>query len=298
MLYRADGLKGSEIRTRDGASGSIEDLYFDDVSWTVRYLVVDTGSWFSGKRVLISPQAMRGVEREGGPLTLDLTEQQIKDSPAWDSETTVSRYHEERLSQYYGWAPYWVTPAGVYPWAGIYTYPPFPAGTPEVQERISGAQGSYANDLRPGSVDRSQDIHLRSFKEVKGYGLRATDGDIGELDDLLIDASSWRITHLVADSRKWWPGGQVLVDRGMVEDISWSEHKIVVGMTKDEVKQAPAYDSQMKMDDAFLSRLANYYQRIAAHRHTLRSPGPSASGMMGSEDRSLRNPPSDFLYAK
>lgn len=278
MLYRADGLKGSELRTKDGASGSIQDLYFDDASWTVRYLVVDTGSWFSGKRVLISPQAMSGTDHNAGVLTLNLTEQQIKDSPGWDSETTVSRYHEERLSQYYGWAPYWVTPAGIYPWAGIYTYPPFPAGTPEAQERIHGAYGSSADDLRRADVDRSRNIHLRSFKEVKGYGLRATDGDIGELDDILIDASSWRITHLVADSRTWWPGGQVLVDRGMVEDISWSEHKILVGMTQDEIKQAPAYDSHMTMDDAFLSKLSNYYQRIAAHRQTLRSPSSDLSG--------------------
>jgi len=273
MLYRADGLIGFEVRTTDGSSGTIRDLYFDDESWTIRYLVVDTGSWFSGKLVLISPQALSAIDRNSRSFSVNLTQQQIKDSPSVDSEKTVSRYHEELVSQYYGWAPYWVNPLGIYPLAGIYMYPPYPIGTPEGQERLSGSatRGLGDDALLAGDVDRSKDIHLRSFKEVNGSGLLATDGDIGEQDDLLIDDESWRITHLVVDCRQWWPGGQVLIDRGMIEDIRWIDHKIVIGMSVEEVKQAPAYDKEMEITDQYKSEISNYYQRIAAHKHSLRS---------------------------
>jgi uncharacterized protein YrrD len=281
MLYRADALTRIGIQTVDNAVGHIKDLYFDDQSWVIRYLVVDTGTWLSGRQVLLSPEALTGLKPDLGAFSTNLTFQQIKDSPDVDSEKTVSRHQEDLLSEYYGWSPYWVTPLSAFPWPGIYTYPPYPSGISRARELVTGSMPSGIGEEARNRVDamRREEIHLRSFQEVKGYGLRATDGDIGELDDLLIDSADWRVTHLVADSRKWWPGGQVVIDKGMVDDISWEDRKILVAMTQEEVKHAPAYDRYMSLTETFQKDVSDYYQKIAAQtKGRLTRPGSKDSG--------------------
>lgn len=252
MLYRADDLTKFEIQAADGSVGSIKDLYFDDMTWIVRYLVVDTRVWLPGRKVLISPEAVNGLKLDEAAFTTPLTRQQIEESPAAESEKTVSRHFEEKLSKYYGWSPYWMTELPI-PWPGIYSYPTDVAHPSEMEKDIGARADS-------GKI---QDVHLRGFKEIKGYGLHATDGDIGELDDLLIDSTNWLITHLVADSRKWWPGGQVVIDKGMVQEMSWPDRKIMVAMTRDEVKQAPPYDQNRALTASFQTEISDYYRKIA-----------------------------------
>src|SRR5262249_11151974 len=58
MLRTARQLKGASLVATDGDVGSVQDLYFDDTTWTIRYLVVDAGTWLSGRRVLISPRSV------------------------------------------------------------------------------------------------------------------------------------------------------------------------------------------------------------------------------------------------
>ncbi|WP_141732855.1 hypothetical protein [Oligoflexus tunisiensis] len=265
MLYPATTVTGLGIQAIDGLFGAVSDLYFDDVTWIVRYLVVDTGSWLSGRKVLISPEALTGIHRDANVLTTTLTQQQIKDSPPSDSEKTVSRQHEECLSEYYGWSPYWLTPSSVYRWPNIYPHSSLPP---------DGTLPSGIGKEARARVDakRSEEIHLRSFKEIKGYGIGATDGNIGELDDLLFGSHDWRITHLIADSRKWWPGGQVILDRSMVDDIVWADRKIQVAMTQDEVRQAPPYDPDRILTDQYQKEVSKYYQKLA----TPKTQPPSA----------------------
>ena len=58
MLRNFKDLRGYAIRATDGVIGKVDDFYFDDEDWGIRYLVVDTGSWLSGRKVLISPIAL------------------------------------------------------------------------------------------------------------------------------------------------------------------------------------------------------------------------------------------------
>jgi len=55
MLRSIKQLYGDELRATDGEIGKITDFYFEDQNWAVRYVVVDTGTWLSGRLVLISP---------------------------------------------------------------------------------------------------------------------------------------------------------------------------------------------------------------------------------------------------
>jgi uncharacterized protein YrrD len=110
MLMNAHNLKGAAIIARDGAIGAIDDFYFDDEKWTVRYLVVDTGAWLFRRDVLISPISIQKVDEANNQVLVNLTRDQVKDSPDIDTQKPVSRQHETAVMNYYGYPIYWGGP--------------------------------------------------------------------------------------------------------------------------------------------------------------------------------------------
>ena len=107
MLDKAKMLKGYKLHSRDGEVGEVEEFYFDDHHWIVRYLVVDTGNWLTGRKVLISPYSVAAVNRQGKYISVNLTQKQIEDSPSWNTDKPVSRQFEESYGGYYGWPECW-----------------------------------------------------------------------------------------------------------------------------------------------------------------------------------------------
>ena len=67
------------------------------------------------------------------------------------------------------------------------------------------------------------DPHLRSAREVIGYYVAATDGDIGHVEDLVIDDATWMLPQLVIDTRNWLPGRKVLIDTSRLRSVDWAE---------------------------------------------------------------------------
>ncbi len=94
------------LRASDGEIGHVRDFYFDDKNWTVRYLVADTGRWLAGRLVLISPHAFGHLYPEGEVLLVNLSRQQIEDSPSIEEHQPVSRQHEEEYHRHYGFTYY------------------------------------------------------------------------------------------------------------------------------------------------------------------------------------------------
>lgn len=282
MLYSMNALTKAKIKSVDSAFGDIRDLYFDDVSWTLRYFVVDVGTWLEGRHVLISPESLTEYRGDENAFACTLTRQQIHDSPLFDSQKTVSRQQEESLSKHYGWTPYWVTPMAAFPLPGLYTYPVVGSSSDRWNQESEMAPTVAKEVAARQDLDREQETHLRSFQEIKSYDLQATDGDIGELDDLLLDATGWRVTHIIVDTRKWWPGGQVVIDRALVTDISWGDTKIVVAMSREEVKKAPPFDSDQTITESFMQQLSQYYQPFKNRlpiQHGMETHRPSSPGL-------------------
>ena len=107
MLNTVSYIENATIAATDGAIGEVVAVYFDDKSWTIRYLVVNTGSWLSERKVLISPNAVSRAESPGKVLRVALSQQQVKDSPNIDTQKPVSRQHEDELLRYYAYPAYW-----------------------------------------------------------------------------------------------------------------------------------------------------------------------------------------------
>jgi hypothetical protein len=106
MLVHGSKIRGCSIGATDGQIGSISDILFDDASWRIRWLVVDTGAILPGRKVLLPPSALSLVNHVGHQFAVRLTKQQIKDSPSVETDEPVSRTLESELYDYYGWAPY------------------------------------------------------------------------------------------------------------------------------------------------------------------------------------------------
>ncbi|MEZ4648617.1 MAG: PRC-barrel domain-containing protein [Candidatus Eisenbacteria bacterium] len=232
MLYRFDQLEGTALLARDGKLGKVEDLYFDDRDWMVRYLVADTGGWFSTRRVLLSPASVERFDHESGEIQMDLTQKQIEDSPPLGTEKTVSRKMEAAMAAHYDWPAYWNLPS-------LVTGGPVLA--PSLSRELATAAESERDGVRPGSARASEDCGLRSAEAVKGYDIRAEDGWIGHVDGFVYDSETWKVRYLIIDTRKILPGKKVLIPPSMIRTVSWDGMDVTVMARVEEIRTAPAY---------------------------------------------------------
>jgi uncharacterized protein YrrD len=238
MLYRAEELDDFGIRAIDEDIGKIEEFYFEDTNWMIRYIVVDTGSWLIGRKVLISPYVADRPVPESRVLPVRLTAEQVEKSPDIERDKPISRQHEHALHAYYGWPIYWGHP-GIIP--GYIAVPP--------------------RELEIPPEEIHYNTHLRSSKEIDGYRIHAADGEIGHVIDTVIDTESWRIRYLAIDTRRWLPGKKVLLSVDWVERISFPEQKIVVDLTRGSIQESPEFDASLPVTREYEERLYEYYDR-------------------------------------
>ena len=237
MLREVKKLHGALLCAYDGDLGSVDEILFDDHTWTVRYLVVNIGGWLNGRKVLIAPPALGMLDWEQRKLEVHLTRTQVENSPSVDSDQPVSRQWETDTYDYYGWPYYW----GMGMVGGAW-YSPGLIGSADT-----------ATVLDPG------DVHLRSTKEVTGYTVEARDGGIGHVADFLVDDENWRIRCLAVDTRDGWPGKQVLLPLDWIGQISWPEGSITAEATRSQIQNAPYWEPGKPFSPAFLEQLARYH---------------------------------------
>ncbi|MCX5824170.1 MAG: PRC-barrel domain-containing protein, partial [Deltaproteobacteria bacterium] len=241
MLNKAKTLKGYKLDSRDGEIGTVKEFYFDDHHWTIRYLVADTGTWLMGRQVLISPYALVAVNKEEQHITVDLTKKQIEDSPSLNSDKPVSRQFEETYYGYYGWPMYW---SGPYMWG---YYPTI------VRDREKWRKSNQGG--------KAWDPHLRSTDDVSGHNIQASDGEIGHVEDFIVDDETWAIRYLIVDTRNWWPGKKVLLSPQWIERVSWSESKVFVNLLRETIKQSPEYTEESPLTRDYETKLHRHYNR-------------------------------------
>jgi hypothetical protein len=241
MLDRVKMLEGYRLNGLDGEIGKVKGFYFDDHHWAIRYLVADTGNWLTSRQVLVSPYALAAVSREEQHISIDLTRKQIEDSPPLDSDKPVSRQFEDSYYVYYGWPMYW---GGPYLW-GAY---------PSVVRDRDGRTDSTLEE-------EAWDPHLRSTHEVTGYHVHAADGEIGHVEDFIIEDETWAIRYLVIDTRNWWPGKKVLVSPRWIESVSWSGQEVLVNLPREIIQQAPEYTNETQLTRDYEARLHQHYGR-------------------------------------
>jgi uncharacterized protein YrrD len=255
MKRSINSLSGYTIKGTDGEIGKVEEFYFDDHTSTIRYMVVKTGGWFSGKRVLISPEAFQKAEWESKTFSVNLTLNEIKNSPDIDTEKPVSDQHEELMRRYYAWPSYYgyrmygLNGLGMLNDIG-WGYSEF--GESAVEKEIQEMKAiEHVND----------NSHLRSTQEVIGYDIHATDGSIGEVEDFIVEDTTWKIHFLVVETGNWFSEKKVLISPMWIKNVKWQEQEITINHSKDEVKNSPEYDSSQPINDLYEHSLNDYYRK-------------------------------------
>jgi uncharacterized protein YrrD len=211
MLHSIQQRYGEKLRATDGEIGHVRDFYFDDKTWTIRYLVADTGGWLTERQVLISPHALGHLYAKGGVLLVNLTKEQIEKSPSIDEHKPVSRQHEEEYHRYYGY-PYY---AETWPLWGLAGYPVVAAPPPPTAAKTNGV-----------------DSHLRSTRVVKGYKVEGIDGAIGQVADFLVSGKNWVLREIVVESGHWYSGKGIHISTEKIFRISYNESTVYVDSTK------------------------------------------------------------------
>ena len=172
-----------------------------------------------GREVLISPASVKEPDRGRRVIPVDLTVQQVRDSPDIDTDLPVSRQQEAKLAEHHEWPLWWQAPGMPF------LYVPMTAGG-------VGAEGAH----HPG------DPHLRSVVEVTTYGVTASDGNIGRVEDFIARTADWVIRYVEVKTRKWLPGRRVLVSPDSLGRVDWGRRRIYLELTRDEIKSSPAFD--------------------------------------------------------
>ncbi len=224
MLQSINELYDDRIGALDGDVGHVEDLYFDNRSWAVRYLVTDTGSWLDGRKVLISPHAFGGLDRTGKRMLVQLTLRQIEECPPVEAHKPVSRQYEERYHLHYGFPFYWQGD-------GLWGMSGFPI--------TNLSTGGVAEEETAARISDTDDPHLRSTQAVNGYQIMAVDGTIGHVCDFIVDDKSWAIQQLVIKTGGWLSQTKVLLGTADVTKISYEESMVHVRATRGAIRQAP-----------------------------------------------------------
>ncbi|MGR3365259.1 MAG: PRC-barrel domain-containing protein [Maritimibacter harenae] len=225
MLISYDDLRHYAIRAADERTGRVQDIYFDDHAWKVRYLVAHTGFLLVGRESLVGAEKLGKPDTERAELPVDLTAEELKSAETPETAAPVSEQEKQRAIETGIWPQFIVGP-------GV-------AFTPVLaQEQLADVWA--AGDNEPKTPEpRPGDPNLRSMHEVTGYKVSATDGEIGSVSDFLVDPEDWAVKHLVIDTGSWLPGKRVVITSDWVTEVDWTAGRIHVDVNQNAIEESP-----------------------------------------------------------
>ena len=200
MLQDLNTLVGASVVALDGELGSVRDFLFDDRSWLIRYVMVEVGSWFKRREVVLPIAAVESPDWTAKSFNVRLTKEQLRDSPDVDTEKPVSRQQEIAMEEYFGKMAYWVYSSYE---GGL----PVPAG-------------------RKYPVRTKEDPDLRSVWHLIDCKVCATDGEVGLLEGFILDQASWHLGYLDVKTGDWLYNRSVLIPTRWVQSVSWANCRV------------------------------------------------------------------------
>jgi len=229
MRRNIKSLIGYRLEATDGDIGKVEEFYFEDTTWVIRYLIVKTGNWFLYRMVLIAPQAIVKKDATPGIFPVNLSKEQIRTSPDIDTDKPVSRQQDMELYGHYAWQ----MSCG----SGFYA-----GGSAAAMDNDPIIDEKIMKEADPNDKRSDDDLHLRSTKKITGYHIHASDGDFGHVSDFICDDATWQIMYLVVDTHNWFGGKKVLVETGTIKEIQWENSKIILDISINSLKDCTDFE--------------------------------------------------------
>jgi len=213
MLLLARQMHGASVEASDGKIGKLCDLLFDEQDWSIRYLVMDGGTWLNRRRVTLPPDLVRRRDWADHRLSVaGLTRRQVMESPNVETHVPLGQPTKEEEATIVNWEIYWIHTMD-HPW------------------------------------QVSDDPHVRSTQETTEYYIQGSDGPLGHVADFLIDDEAWTIRYLALDTRNWWPGKRVLVAPSRIETIDGHNRTLHLGLSRDSIEHSPEYKVSMSQEE-------------------------------------------------
>lgn len=242
MLRSIKELLGYELMATDGEIGKVDDFLFSDDDWFIRYLVVDTGPWIFGRKVLIATDSLMQPVWDSKTFPVNLTREEVKNSPDMDLAKPVSRIHEEQLRSYYNWPVYWGALSSM-PRAPMYIPP----------NLFNQGKG------KPEPAPEEQS-HLRSASTLLNYRVFATDGETGEVSDFIMDDEIWQFRYVVTDtSGKLEQDKEVLIALEWINSIEVDTKDIYIDLSREAIRFSPKFDPNLPVNRQYEEVLYDYH---------------------------------------
>lgn len=251
MLRSANEITGYRLYTKDDDDvGTCKDFLFDDRWWTIRHMLAETGGWLIGKQVLISPMMITRPDWKTRSIFLNVSKDKIENCPLPFEDEPVSREHERKISMHYAFPQYW-NASGLW---GTATYP-YLAGPVIAEDKLGST-----TELEKAPTQEKTKNHLRSLNEVTGYHIKAKDGNIGHVEDFIMDDETWALRYVIVDTRNWLPGGKkVLLPLALAASVNWENSTFEIDLTQAEIKKGPEFDPEKPINVEYETRVYDFY---------------------------------------
>lgn len=232
MFVAAKRIYGASVEGTDGNVGTVKDLLIDRRTWNVRYLELDIGRWLPGRRLILSPVVVEAADYAGQRLSVPLSRKQVEESPPVEADLPVSRQSQMQLAEYFVWEAYW---------------------------------GADWTKVEANSAEADPDLH--SARAVSGYHVRGMDGEMGHVEDFIVDDEAqpgpgrWEVRYLVVNTRNWLPGRHVVLPPLWAESIDWEERRVDIGLPCEMIENSPEYDPFQPINRRYEEVFYDYYGR-------------------------------------
>jgi sporulation protein YlmC with PRC-barrel domain len=251
MFRSLKELLGYDIQAADGDIGKVHDFYFDEAGWITRYLVIDTGPWFLGEKVLIPPSALSKPNWVTKDFPVNLTRQKIEDSPSIETALPISKQQQFLMHEYFRWPAYWSATSS-------FNSPSLPV-VPRYDQREMPK-----NDVRKEVIEKmiKQNNTLRSAREVIGYAVKGREQKLGQVDDIILDDETWKLVYLVLDtSTVLSKGKQTLIALPWINWISYKGREVRLELDQQIIEDSPPYDPETPITHSVEEVLYDYHGR-------------------------------------
>jgi len=231
------------VKGVDGEIGRIEDLCFREDEWTVRYVVVAMEDL--AREALLLSAYLGPFQRDTHTVPADIRREQVQNTPALDRTQALTQQDEQELHELYGWPVYWweqeheITPIDDL-WGESAEEPPV-AAEPEPEEE--GPQLQFVSDL------------------LEIYGVQSDDGEVGILQDVIVEDETWAITYLVVNLQP--AGHRVLLATEYVQTVDLGARRIYLAVTKDAIVNSPIVSSEQPLTPELEQSLREYYDQYS-----------------------------------
>ncbi|MBI1938555.1 MAG: hypothetical protein HYS25_10580 [Ignavibacteriales bacterium] len=207
MLTNFRSISKYRVEALDGNVGNIHELLFDEQSWIVRYIVINTGNLFMKNLVLLQPEEFVSCDTDEEKFLVNLTKEEIINSPSVEAVKKTNYY----------WPNYWVGTHLTYGWTPFNPY-------------------SKKIYTEPG---------INSTHEMHVYKVKAVDEQIGSVDNFIVNTEAWYISNMIINTGfSLLPGKKISVTADNVKEINNQQNFVLLDMNAQEVKNYPGYESK------------------------------------------------------